>query len=81
MGEGGRVRGGPVGPIGYLPKGVRLTGEGEDLPAEVLQRFPDQVVGGEVSLGPRTVYRLDDSRRAHDDLEHNRRVGELVVVV
>lgn len=47
----------------------------------MLQRFPDQVAGGEVSLGPRTVYRLDGSRRAHDDLEHNRRVGELVVVV
>ncbi|WP_033439887.1 zinc-binding dehydrogenase [Saccharothrix sp. NRRL B-16314] len=71
-------------PIGYLPKGVRLTGyggEGEDLPAEVLQRFLDQVAGGEVSLGPTTVYRLDDIRRAHDDLEHNRRVGKLVVVV
>jgi NADPH:quinone reductase-like Zn-dependent oxidoreductase len=70
-------------PIGYLPKGVRLTaygGEGEDLPAEVLQRFLDQVAGGEVSLGPTTVYRLDDIRRAHDDLEHNRRVGKLVVV-
>jgi NADPH:quinone reductase-like Zn-dependent oxidoreductase len=71
-------------PIGYLPKGVRLTaygGEGEDLPADVLQRFLDQVAGGEVSLGPTTVYRLDDIRRAHDDLEHNRRVGKLVVVV
>ncbi|MBB5802428.1 NADPH:quinone reductase-like Zn-dependent oxidoreductase [Saccharothrix ecbatanensis] len=71
-------------PIGYLPKGVRLTaygGEGEDLPADVLQRFLDQVAGGEVSLGPTTVYRLDDIRRAHDDLEHNRRIGKLVVVI
>jgi hypothetical protein len=34
-----------------------------------------------VSLGPTTVYRLDDIRRAQDDLEHDRRVGKLVVVV
>ncbi|MCE6997522.1 zinc-binding dehydrogenase [Saccharothrix sp. S26] len=71
-------------PIEYLPKGVRLTaygGESSDLPAEVLQRFLDQVAGGEVTLGPTTVYRLDEIRRAHDDLEHNRRVGKLVVVV
>lgn len=70
-------------PIGYLPKGVRLTaygGESSDLPAEVLQRFLDQVAGGEVSLGPTTVYRLDEIRRAHDDLEHGRRVGKLVVL-
>lgn len=70
-------------PIGYLPKGVRLTaygGESSDLPAEVLQRFLDQVAGGEVSLGPTTVYRLDEIRQAHDDLEHGRRVGKLVVL-
>ncbi|WP_309110968.1 zinc-binding dehydrogenase [Saccharothrix sp.] len=71
-------------PIGYLPKGVRLTaysGEAADLPAEVLQRYLDQVAAGEVSAGPRTVYRLEDIRAAHDDLEHNRRVGKLVVVL
>ena len=71
-------------PIGYLPKGVRLTaygGESSDLPAEVLQRSLDQVAGGEVTLGPTTVYRLDEIRRAHDDLEHGRRVGKLVVLV
>jgi NADPH:quinone reductase len=70
-------------PIGYLPKGVRLTaygGEASDLPAEVLQRFLDQLASGEVSLGPTAVYRLDEIRRAHDDLEHGRRVGKLVVV-
>lgn len=70
-------------PIGYLPKGVRLTaygGEASDLPAEVLQRFLDQVAGGEVSLGPTAVYRLEEIRRAHDDLEHGRRIGKLVVV-
>lgn len=71
-------------PIGYLPKGVRLTaygGESSDLPAEVLQRFLDQVAGGETTLGPTTAYRLEDIRRAHDDLEHGRRVGKLVGLV
>ncbi|NUT91594.1 MAG: zinc-binding dehydrogenase [Saccharothrix sp.] len=71
-------------PIGYLPKGVRLTaygGEASDLPAEVLQRYLDQVAAGEVTPGPTTVYRLEDIRAAHDDLEHNRRVGKLVVLL
>ncbi|MFT7839166.1 zinc-binding dehydrogenase [Saccharothrix sp. BKS2] len=71
-------------PIGYLPKGVRLTayaGESSDLPAEVLQRFLDQVAGGETTLGPIAVYPLEDIRRAHDDLEHGRRVGKLVGLV
>ncbi|NUT47852.1 MAG: zinc-binding dehydrogenase [Saccharothrix sp.] len=71
-------------PIGYLPKGVRLTaygGESSDLPAEVLQRFLDRLAGGEVSLGPTAVYRLDEIRQAHDDLEHGRRVGKLVGLV
>ncbi|MBP2336406.1 NADPH:quinone reductase-like Zn-dependent oxidoreductase [Saccharothrix coeruleofusca] len=68
-------------PIGYLPKGVRLTaygGESDDLPAEVLQRYLDQVASGETRLWPTTVYPLEDIRRAHDDLEHNRQVGKLV---
>ncbi|GAA0222209.1 hypothetical protein GCM10010492_20470 [Saccharothrix mutabilis subsp. mutabilis] len=54
-------------PIGYLPKGVRLTaygGEAADLPAEVLQRYLDQVAAGEVNPGPTTVYRLEDIRAA-----------------
>ncbi|MFE2755532.1 zinc-binding dehydrogenase [Actinosynnema sp. NPDC059335] len=71
-------------PIGYLPKGVRLTayhGESADLPAEVLQRFLDRVAGGAVTLGPTAVYRLDEIRQAHDDLEHGRRVGKLVGIV
>ncbi|MEJ2852193.1 MULTISPECIES: zinc-binding dehydrogenase [unclassified Saccharothrix] len=71
-------------PIGYLPKGVRLTaygGEASDLPAEVLQRYLDQLASGEIAPGPTTVYRLEDIRAAHDDLEHNRRVGKLVVVL
>ncbi|WP_250572897.1 zinc-binding alcohol dehydrogenase family protein [Nonomuraea sediminis] len=70
-------------PIGYLPTGVRLTaygGEAADLPPAVLQRFLDQIASGELSLGPATVYRMDEIQRAHDDLEHNRVYGKLVVI-
>ncbi|WP_436492513.1 zinc-binding alcohol dehydrogenase family protein [Actinokineospora sp. HUAS TT18] len=70
-------------PIGYLPTGVRLTAYGggaDDLPADVLQRYLDRVASGEITLGPSRVYRLDEIRQAHDDLEHNRFAGKLVVV-
>ncbi|MFD0150429.1 zinc-binding dehydrogenase [Streptomyces sp. NPDC055721] len=69
-------------PIDYLPRGVRLTaysGEAGDLPADVLQRRLDDIAAGRTSPGPLHVYPLDDIRRAHDDLEHGRRVGKLVV--
>jgi len=69
-------------PIAYLPKGVRLTaygGESADLPAEVLQRYLDKVASGQIALGPTNVYRFDDIRKAHADMEHNRAVGKLVV--
>jgi NADPH:quinone reductase-like Zn-dependent oxidoreductase len=69
-------------PIGYLPKGVRLTGYGgdaEDLPASVLQQALDDIAAGTLTLGEPTVYRMDDIRRAHDDMEHNRVMGKLVV--
>jgi NADPH:quinone reductase-like Zn-dependent oxidoreductase len=70
-------------PIGYLPNGVRLTGYGgdsADLPAGVLQDCLDTVAAGRLDLGEPHVYRLDDIREAHADLEHNRVVGKLVVV-
>ena len=69
-------------PIGYLPKGVRLTaysGDSGDLPAVVLQGYLDRIASGQVRLGPVNVYRLDDIRQAHLDMEHNRTVGKLVV--
>ncbi len=71
-------------PIGYLPDGVRLTaygGEAADLPPTVLQDYLDAIASGSLSLGPITVYRLADVRRAHDDLEHNRTLGKLVLAV
>jgi NADPH:quinone reductase-like Zn-dependent oxidoreductase len=74
----------PLVDDGEVARQVRdLVPDGVDAALELVgtQRFLDQVAGGEVSLGPTTVYRLEDIRRAHDDLEHNRRVGKLVVVV
>jgi NADPH:quinone reductase len=71
-------------PIGYLPNGVRLTaygGDSADLPAEVFQAYLDKVAAGALTLGAPHVYRLDDIQRAHDDLEHSRVVGKLVVRV
>jgi NADPH2:quinone reductase len=70
-------------PIGYLPAGVRLTaygGEADDLPASVLQRHLDRIAAGETSLGPAKVYAMTEIRQAHDDLEHNRTAGKLVVL-
>ncbi|MBT2509852.1 zinc-binding dehydrogenase [Streptomyces sp. ISL-98] len=69
-------------PIGYLPNGVRLTGYGgksTDLPAAVLQDCLDKIADGRIALGPPQVYRLEDIREAHSDMEHNRSVGKLVV--
>jgi len=69
-------------PIGYLPRGVRLSaygGDASDLPADVLQRYLDRIAAGEVTLGPVHVYPLDEVRAAHDDLEHGRHIGKLVL--
>lgn len=70
-------------PIGYLPKGVRLTayhGEAADLPAEVLQEFLDKVASGRIALPEPTTYGMAEIRRAHSDMEHNRVIGKIVVV-
>jgi NADPH2:quinone reductase len=70
-------------PIGYLPAGVRLTaygGEADDLPASVLQRHLDRIAAGDVSPVPAKVYAMTEIRQAHDDLEHNRTAGKLVVL-
>ncbi|KRB68240.1 NADPH:quinone reductase [Kitasatospora sp. Root187] len=71
-------------PIGYLPRGVRLSaygGEAGDLPAEVLQRYLDRIAAGEITAGPIHVYPMDEIRAAHSDLEHGHRFGKLVVRV
>ncbi len=69
-------------PIAYLPKGVRLTaygGDSADLPRDVLQSYLDKIASGQITLGPTNLYRFEDIRTAHADMEHNRAVGKLVV--
>jgi NADPH:quinone reductase-like Zn-dependent oxidoreductase len=69
-------------PAGYLPNGVRLTGYGgdaSDLPAAVLQDFLDAVAAGEATVPIARTYTLDEIAAAHDDMEHDRLAGKLVV--
>ncbi|HEX6354922.1 alcohol dehydrogenase catalytic domain-containing protein [Actinophytocola sp.] len=70
-------------PIGYLPDGVRLSaysGEANDLPSDVLQRYLDQIADGSMRLGPTHTYRLDEIRDAHRAMEDNTVSGKLVVL-
>lgn len=69
-------------PIGYLPQGVRLTaysGEAENLPADVLQGFLDDVVAGRATIPVDRVFALDDIREAHSLMESGDARGKLVV--
>jgi NADPH:quinone reductase len=69
-------------PIGYLPNGVRLTGYGgdaSDLPQAVLQDFLDAVAAAEATVPIARTYALDGIAAAHDDMEHDRVAGKLVV--
>jgi NADPH:quinone reductase-like Zn-dependent oxidoreductase len=71
-------------PIAYIPNGVRLTaygGESADLPAAILQRYLDKIAAGALKLAPAQVYTLDEIRQAHDDMEHDRVAGKMVVRV
>lgn len=69
-------------PIAYIPNGVRLTaygGESVDLPAAVLRRYLDKIAAGKLKFAPARVYTLDEIRQAHDDMEHDRVAGKMVV--
>jgi NADPH:quinone reductase len=69
-------------PIAFLPNGVRLTGYGgdaSDLPRAVLQDFLDAVGAGEATVPIAKTYAMDEIATAHDDMEHNRVAGKLVV--
>jgi NADPH:quinone reductase-like Zn-dependent oxidoreductase len=69
-------------PIDYLPRGVRLTaygGEAADLPADLLQRYLDDVAAGRALVPIGHVYRFDQIVQAHADMEANRASGKLVV--
>lgn len=68
-------------PIGYLPSGVRLTGysgEAENLPADVLQEFLDDVAAGRAVVPGDRVFGLDQIRDAHALMEAGDARGKLV---
>jgi len=70
-------------PIGYLPRGVRLTaygGDANDLPQTVLQDFLDAVAAGDVTVPVHKHYQLDDIVQAHTDMEAGTATGKLVVL-
>jgi NADPH:quinone reductase len=69
-------------PAGFLPNGVRLSGyfgDSSDLPQPVLQEFLDAVAAGEARVPIAKTYSMDDIATAHDDMEHDRLAGKLVV--
>jgi NADPH:quinone reductase len=69
-------------PTGFIPNGVRLTGYGgdaSDLPPAVLQDFLDAVAAGEATVPIAKSYAMDEIATAHDDMEHDRVAGKLVV--
>jgi NADPH:quinone reductase len=70
-------------PIDYIPHGVRLTsyaGEASDLPAYVLQDFLDAVAAGKAVVPLYRVYRLDQIRDAHAEMEAGSATGKIVVL-
>jgi NADPH:quinone reductase-like Zn-dependent oxidoreductase len=69
-------------PAGDLPNGVRLTGysgDASDLPPAVLQDFLDAIAAGEATMPIAKAYTIDEIATAHDDMEHDRVAGKLVV--
>jgi NADPH:quinone reductase-like Zn-dependent oxidoreductase len=70
-------------PIGYLPRGVRLSaysGDAADLPAAVLQGFLDDVAAGRAAVPIARTFDLDGIVEAHALMEHGSAGGKLVVV-
>ncbi len=71
-------------PIDYLPRGVRLTaysGEADDLPAEVLQEFLDDVAAGRAVVPLDRTFTLDQIQEAHTVMEQGTALGKLVVTL
>jgi NADPH:quinone reductase-like Zn-dependent oxidoreductase len=72
-------------PNEYLPRGVRLAGyfgDAADLPREAFQEILDAVEAGRLSFPVDRVYDgLEQVPQAHDDMEHDRASGKLVVRV
>ena len=72
-------------PNEYLPRGVRLagySGDAADLPREAFQEILDAVAAGRLAFPVDRVYDgLEQVPQAHDDMEHDRATGKLVVRV
>jgi NADPH:quinone reductase len=69
-------------PTGDIPSGVRLTGysgDATDLPAEVLQRFLDDVRDGRAVVPIGRIFELADIQEAHRVMEANTAGGKIVV--
>jgi NADPH:quinone reductase len=70
-------------PIGYIPRGVRLTaygGEATDLPPSVLQGFIEDVEAGRIEVPIGHVYRFEEIVKAHQAMEEGSMSGKLVVM-
>jgi NADPH:quinone reductase-like Zn-dependent oxidoreductase len=70
-------------PIGYIPRGVRLTaydGGAPDLPPVLLQAVIDEIEAGSLTIPIDRVYHLDEIASAHQALEDGTTAGKLVVV-
>lgn len=71
-------------PVGYLPRGVRLTaysGDATDLPEVVLQQFINDVKAEKVQVPIAHTYTIDEIVQAHYDLESGLHIGKLVVTI
>jgi NADPH2:quinone reductase len=69
-------------PIGYLPRGVRLSaysGDARDLPPEVVQEFLDAVAAGTATIPLDRVYDFDRIVDAHTRMEAGEATGKIVV--
>ncbi|HWO58467.1 MAG TPA: zinc-binding alcohol dehydrogenase family protein [Umezawaea sp.] len=69
-------------PIGYLPRGVRLSayaGDASDLPADVLQDFLDAVADGTAVVPLDRVFPFDEIVQAHTRMEAGEATGKIVV--
>jgi NADPH:quinone reductase len=70
-------------PTGDIPSGVRLTGytgDATNLPAEVLQRFLDDVAAGTATVPIGKVLDLEEIQEAHCIMEAGTAGGKIVVV-
>ena len=70
-------------PMAAIPSSVRLTtysGEAEDLDANELQRYIDDVTAGRISLNIDRVFQFSEIVKAHRYMEENRASGKLVVL-